>query len=47
MRPVRIIPARGSTTLLAVTDRDLYRFDELKGALTTADGEIAIAPRRP
>jgi 2-hydroxy-4-carboxymuconate semialdehyde hemiacetal dehydrogenase len=32
--------------LLAVTDRDSYRFDELKGTLTTGSGEIAVAPQK-
>jgi 2-hydroxy-4-carboxymuconate semialdehyde hemiacetal dehydrogenase len=32
--------------LLAVTNRDSYRFDELKGTLTTGEGEIAVAPQK-
>ena len=32
--------------LLVVTDRDTYRFDELKATLTTCEGEIAVAPQQ-
>jgi 2-hydroxy-4-carboxymuconate semialdehyde hemiacetal dehydrogenase len=32
--------------LLVVTDRDSYRFDELKGSLTTGEGEIPVAPQQ-
>ncbi|MBV8568531.1 MAG: Gfo/Idh/MocA family oxidoreductase [Methylobacteriaceae bacterium] len=32
--------------LLVVTDWDTYRFDELKGTLTTGDGEIAVTPQQ-
>ncbi|WP_158818091.1 Gfo/Idh/MocA family protein [Methylocapsa sp. S129] len=32
--------------LLVVTDRDSYRFDELKALLTTGDGEIAMAAQQ-
>jgi 2-hydroxy-4-carboxymuconate semialdehyde hemiacetal dehydrogenase len=32
--------------LLIVTDRDSYRFDELKGALTTGAGEVPVGPQQ-
>jgi 2-hydroxy-4-carboxymuconate semialdehyde hemiacetal dehydrogenase len=32
--------------LLVVTDRDSYRFDELKATVTTGDGEIATVPQQ-
>jgi 2-hydroxy-4-carboxymuconate semialdehyde hemiacetal dehydrogenase len=31
---------------MIVTDRDSYRFDELKGTMTTGDGEVAIASQQ-
>jgi 2-hydroxy-4-carboxymuconate semialdehyde hemiacetal dehydrogenase len=32
--------------LLVVTDRDSYRFDEMKGTMTTGDGEVKVAPQQ-
>lgn len=32
--------------LVVVTDRDSYRFDELRGTLTTGEGEIFVTPQQ-
>ena len=32
--------------LLVVTDKDSYRFNELKGTMTTGDGEVAVAAQQ-